>query len=207
MGPCFGTPELWWHGLASCKTSRMGKLIYSAHTSLDGYTVDAAGSFDFTAPDEEVHAFVNDRERGIGTYLFGRRMYETMSIWETWDTTTEPRVVRDYQTIWSRANKIVYSHGLHTVGTRLTRIERAFVPDEVRALKERAPENLGIGGAMLAGTALRAGLVDEVQLFLSPVVVGGGTRALPDDVRLNLELLAENRFASGVVSLRYAVRP
>jgi dihydrofolate reductase len=200
-------PEQWWRGRASCKTSGMGKLIYSAHTSADGYTVDASGSFDFTAPDEEVHGFVNDREREVGTYLFGRRMYETMSVWDSWDTTTEPRVVQDFSTIWSRANKIVYSRSLHAVGTRNTRIEREFVPNDVRAVKESSPENLGIGGAMLAGEAIRAGLVDEIQLFLSPVMVGGGTRALPDDARLTLELLDETRFASGVVYLRYAVTP
>jgi dihydrofolate reductase len=185
----------------------MGKLIYSPHTSLDGYTVDASGSFDFTAPDEEVHAFVNDREREVGTYLFGRRMYETMSVWETMDTTAEPRVVQDFATIWHRANKIIYSRGLHTVSTRLTRIEREFVPEEIRAIKESSAENLAVGGATLAAEALRAGLVDEVHMFLSPVIVGGGTRALPDDVRLNLSLLDETRFASGIVYLRYRVAP
>ena len=183
----------------------MGNLIYSAHASLDGYTVDASGSFDFTAPDEEVHEFVHDRARDVGTYLFGRRMYDTMSVWDTWDTTLEPRVVQDFQTIWSRADKIVYSRSLHTVGTRLTRIEREFVPDQVRAVKESSTHNLGIGGATLAGSALRAGLIDEVHLFLSPIIVGGGLRALPDDVRLNLELLDERRFASGVVYLGYRV--
>jgi dihydrofolate reductase len=183
----------------------MGKLIYSAHTSLDGYTNDAEGKFDFTEPDEEVHAFVNDQERNVGTYLFGRRMYETMSVWETWDTTTEPRVVQDFAKIWSRANKIVYSRGLHAVGTRQTRIEREFVPDEVRAVKASTADNVGIGGAMLAGEAFRARLVDEIHLFVSPVLVGGGTRALPDDVRLNVELLDERRFAHGVVYLGYAV--
>jgi dihydrofolate reductase len=182
----------------------MGKLIYSAHTSLDGYTVDASGNFDFTAPDEEVHAFVNDLERGIGTYLFGRKIYETMSVWDTWDTTNEPRVVQEFATIWHRINKVVYSRSLHAVGTRLTRIEREFVPDEVRVIKESSAENLAVGGATLAAEAFRAGLVDEVQLFLSPVIIGGGIRALPDDVHLNLELLDEARFASGVVYLRYS---
>lgn len=184
----------------------MGILTYSAHASLDGYTVDASGSFDFTAPDEELHAFVNDRERNVGTYLFGRRMYETMSVWDTWDTTVEPRVVQDFQTIWSRADKVVYSRSLHSVGTRLTRIEREFVPDEVRSLKESATGDLGIGGAMLAGEALRVGLIDEVSLYFSPIMVGGGTRALPDDARLRLELLDERRFTSGVVYARYAVK-
>ena len=185
----------------------MGKLIYSAHTSLDGYTVDASGSFDFTTPDEEVHAFVNDRERDVGTYLFGRRMYETMSVWDSWDTTIEPRVVQDFQTIWSRADKVVYSGSLHTAGTRLTRIEREFVPDEVRALKEASTQNLGIGGATLAASAFRAGLIDELHLFLSPIIVGGGTRALPDDVRMSLALLDETRFANGVVHLQDVLNP
>jgi dihydrofolate reductase len=183
----------------------MGKLVYSAHASLDGYTVDASGRFDFTTPDEEVHDFVNDRERDIGTYLFGRRMYETMSVWDTWDTTTEPRVVKDYQTIWNRADKIVYSGSLHSVGTRLTRIEREFVPDEVRALKQSSTRNLGIGGSTLAASAFRAGLIDEFHLFLSPVTVGGGLRALPDDLRIELELLDERRFAGGDVYLAYRV--
>jgi dihydrofolate reductase len=185
----------------------MGKLTYSVHTSLDGYTNDANGKFDFAAPDEEVHAFVNDQERSVGTYLFGRRMYETMAVWETWDTTTEPQVVKDFATIWSRASKVVYSRGLHTVGTRQTRIEREFVPDEVRAIKESGAENVGIGGAMLAGAAFRAGLVDEVHLYLSPVLVGNGTRAFPDDVLITLQLLDERRFSNGTAYLSYAVNP
>jgi dihydrofolate reductase len=185
----------------------MGKLIYSAITSLDGYTVDAAGNFDWSAPDQEVHAFVNDLERPVGTYLYGRKLYEVMSVWETMDTDAEPRVVQDFATIWRRATKIIYSRGLHSVGTRFSRIEREFVPDEVRALKESSPDNLSIGGAHLAAEALRAGLVDEIHLFLSPVVVGGGTRALPDGVRINLVLLDETRFANGVIHLHYRVGP
>jgi dihydrofolate reductase len=184
----------------------MGKLIYSAHTSVDGYTVDSSGRFDFTAPDDEVHEFVNNLEREVGTYLLGRRMYETLSVWDSMDITVEPRVVQDFATGWRRASKIVYSRGLHSVGTRLTRIEREFVPDEVRAIKESTAQNLEIGGAMLAGEAFRAGLIDELHLFLSPVIVGGGTRALPDDVRLDLELLGETRFTGGVTYLRYACR-
>ena len=183
----------------------MGKLIYSPHASLDGYMVDASGSFDFTAPDEEVHEFINVREAGVGTYLFGRRMYETMSVWDTWDTTTEPRVVQDFQTSWNRTDKVVYSRSLHTVGTRLTRVERDFVPDEVRAVKESSTGDLGIGGATLAASAFRAGLVDEVNMYLSPIIVGGGLRALPDDVRIDLTLVDERRFVAGVVYLRYAV--
>jgi dihydrofolate reductase len=185
----------------------MGKLIYSAITSLDGYTVDAAGNFDWSAPDQEVHAFVNDLERPVGTYLYGRKLYEVMSVWETMDTDAEPRVVQDFATIWRRATKIIYSRGLHSVGTRFSRIEREFVPDEVRALKESSPDDLSIGGAHLAAEAIRAGLVDEIHLFLSPVVVGGGTRALPDGVRIDLVLVDETRFANGVIHLHYRVGP
>jgi dihydrofolate reductase len=184
----------------------MGKLIYSAHVSLDGYTKDAAGNFDFTAPDEEVHEFVNDGERNVGTYLFGRRMYETMAVWETWDTTTEPRAVKDFATIWSRARKVVYSRGLHSVGTRMTTIEREFVPDAVRALKDASTEDVGIGGATIAAEAFRTGLIDEVCLYVSPIIVGGGLRALPDDNRLDLALLEERRFTAGVAYLRYEVK-
>jgi riboflavin biosynthesis pyrimidine reductase len=185
----------------------MGKLIYSAHTSLDGYTADTAGNFDFTEPDDEVFAFVNDLERQVGTYLHGRKLYETMSVWEVLDTTNQSRYMQDFATIWRRATKVVYSRGLHTVGTRLTRIEREFVPEEVRALKESSVENLEVGGSTLAGEALRAGLVDEVHLFVSPIVVGGGLRTLPDDVRIPLSLMDEKRFSGGVVYLRYAVNP
>jgi dihydrofolate reductase len=194
-------------GRANCKTCRMGKLIYSAIASLDGYTVDARGNFDWSAPDSEVHGFVNDVERPIGTYLYGRKMYETMSVWETMVTDSEPRVIQDYAGIWRRASKVVYSRGLHTVGTTRTRIERQFVPDEVRALKASSVEGISIGGAHLAAEALRADLVDELHLFLSPVIVGGGTRALPDGIRLDLALLDETHFASGVVHLHYAVKP
>ncbi len=184
----------------------MAQLVYSAHTSLDGYTKDAAGSFDFTAPDEEVHAFVNDRVSQTGTFLFGRRMYETMSIWDTWDTSGAPRVTQEFQAIWSRADKVVYSTGLHTVGTRLTRVERTFDPQEVRALTDASTRRVEIGGATIAAAAFRFGLVDELELYLSPVMVGGGLRALPSDVRLSLSLLEEHHFSSGVVFLSYAVQ-
>jgi dihydrofolate reductase len=185
----------------------MGKLIYSAHTSLDGYTADAAGRFDFTEPDDEVFAFVNDLERQVGTYLHGRKLYETMAVWETLDTTTETPFMQDFATIWRRATKVVYSRGLHAVGTRLTRIEREFVPEDVEAIKESSSENLEVGGSTLAGVALRAGLVDEIHLFVSPIVVGAGLRTLPDDVRIQLSLLDECRFTAGVVYLRYRVTP
>jgi dihydrofolate reductase len=184
----------------------MGKLIYSAILSLDGYTVDAQGSFDWSAPDFDVHDFVNALERPVGTYLYGRRMYETMSVWETMVIDGQPRVVQDYAAIWRQATKIIYSRGLHSVGTARTSIEREFIPDEVRELKEKSGSDISVGGAQLAAEALRAGLVDELHLFLSPIIVGGGTRALPDDVHINLELLDETRFAAGVIHLHYAIQ-
>ena len=179
----------------------MAKLIYSAIASLDGYTADADGNFDWAAPGDEVHAFVNDLERPVGTYLYGRRMYEMMVPWET--MADERPVMRDFAEIWRAADKIVYSRTLDSASSARTRIERAFDPEAVRALKASAERDLTVGGAELAGHALRAGVVDEVQLYLNPVVVGGGKRALPDGVRLGLELLDERRFGSGVVYLRY----
>jgi dihydrofolate reductase len=183
----------------------MGRLIYSAITSLDGYTVDAQGSFDWSAPDFDVHAAVNDLERPIGTYLYGRKMYEVMSVWETMEIDGQPRVVQDYAAIWRRARKIIYSRGLHSVGIARAHVEREFVADEVRELKAQSESDISIGGAHLAAEALRAGLVDEIHLFLSPVIVGGGTRALPDDVRQDLTLLDEVPFERGVVHVHYAV--
>jgi dihydrofolate reductase len=180
----------------------MARLLYSAITSLDGYIADADGRFDWAAPGEEVHAFVNDLERPVGTYLYGRRMYDVMRVWETMDD-PEP-VMRDYAEIWRAADKVVYSTTLDAPTTARTRVERAFDPEAVRALKAGARRDLSIGGAGLAAHALAAGLVDEVSLFLNPIVVGGGTRALPDGVRLPLELADERRFAGGVVYLRYA---
>jgi dihydrofolate reductase len=179
----------------------MAKLIYSAIASLDGYTADADGNFDWAAPGDEVHAFVNDLERPVGTYLYGRRMYEMMVPWET--MTDERPVMRDFTEIWRAADKVVYSRTLESVSSARTRIERDFDSEAVRALKGAAERDLTIGGAELAGVALGAGVVDEIQLFLNPVVVGGGKRALPDGVRAGLELLDERRFGSGVVYLRY----
>jgi dihydrofolate reductase len=182
-------------------------LVYSAIASLDGYVEDREGSFDWAAPDEELHAFVNDLERPIGTYLYGRRMYETMVYWETVDAGPEqPRVIRDYAEIWRAAEKIVFSRTLRAPSSARTRIESEFDPDGIRRLKESSDRDIGIGGAELAGRALAADLVDECHLFLGPIVVGGGKRALPDDVRRELELLHERRFASGVVHLHYRVR-
>jgi dihydrofolate reductase len=181
----------------------MAKLIYSAITSLDGYVNDEDGDFEWAAPDEAVHAFVNDLERPVGTYLLGRRMYETMAVWDTWDTTGEPAEIADYAAIWRAADKVVYSTTLETVVTAKTRIERDFDPAAIRAMKAAADRDISVGGPHLAAHAIRAGLVDEYQLILTPIVVGGGTPSLPDYVRVQLELVDEHRFANGVVYLRY----
>jgi dihydrofolate reductase len=182
----------------------MAKLIYSGIMSLDGYTADENGSFDWAAPDEEVHAFVNDLERPIGTYLYGRRMYETMVFWETADVPALSRPVEsEYAAIWRAAEKVVYSSTLAAASGSRTRIERTFDPEIISALKAGAQRDIGIGGPTLAASAIAAGLVDEFQLFLTPVVVGGGTPYLPPGVHLDLELVDERRFASGVVYLHY----
>ena len=184
----------------------MGRLIYSAIASADGYVVDRSGDFSWAAPDEEVHQYVNDLERPIGTYLYGRRMYETMTFWETAGTDPdEHEVVRDYAEVWRAADKVVYSRTLRSTTSARTRIEHDLDPAAVRRLKESSPRDLSIGGAELAGVALAAGLVDEVRLFLHPVLVGGGRRALPDDVRIGLRLLDLRRFSSDVAHLRYEV--
>jgi dihydrofolate reductase len=184
----------------------MPKLIYQAIASLDGYVEDEEGNFDWAAPDVEVHAFVNDLERPIGTYLYGRRMYETMVYWETVSTGTDQSAVsRDYTEIWRAAEKIVYSRNLETVSSARTRIERDLDPDAVRRLKETTTADITIGGAEIAGQALALSLVDECHLFLGPIVVGGGKHALPDGLRAQLELLDERRFRNGVVYLRYRV--
>jgi len=186
----------------------MAKLIYSMLASLDGYTADADGNFDWAAPDEDVHTFVNDLERPIGTYLLGRRMYDVMAYWETAHTLPDQSAVaQDYARIWKAADKVVYSRTLDKVVSERTRIEGDFDPDAVRRMKESTGHDISVGGPELAAEAMRAGLVDELQIFLNPVVVGGGTRALPDEVHLQLDLLDEHRFANGVVYLRYGVRP
>jgi len=182
----------------------MAKLIYSAIASLDGYVEDEQGRFDWAAPDEDLHAFVNDLERPIGTYLYGRRMYETMVFWETAGTDADsPAVMRDFALIWRAAEKIVYSRTLQTVSSVRTRIEPSFDPATVRGLKETSEADITIGGAELAGRAIAAGVVDECHLFLGPIIVGGGKRALPESIRAQLELLDERRFRSGVVHLHY----
>ena len=183
----------------------MAKLIYSAICSLDGYFEDADGRFDWAAPDEDVHAFVNDLERPIGTYLYGRRMYETMVFWETAPTDGEPAVFRDYAAIWRAAETIVYSRTRRTPSSARTRIEPEFDPDAVRQLKLSSTADLSVGGGDLAGQAIGAGLVDECHLFLCPIVIGAGKRTLPDNVRARLELLDERRFENGVVHLHYRV--
>ena len=181
----------------------MAKLIYSAITSLDGYVADKDGNFDWAAPSEEVHAFVNQLERSVGTYLYGRRIYETMVSWEAAHTRPESSPVElDYAGIWQAADKIIYSRTITDVSSARTRIERDFDLDSVRMLKQSTGRDLSVGGAELAAQAIQYGLVDEFHLFVNPVVVGGGTSALPD-TRLVLELLDEHRFDSGVVHLHY----
>jgi dihydrofolate reductase len=185
----------------------VAKLIYSTINSLDGYVADEDGNFDWAAPDEEVHTFVNDLERKVGTYLYGRRMYEVMRYWETTQAVADRHPVEmDYARIWRAADKIVYSKTLETVSSARTRIERDFDPEVVRQMKGQAERDFSVGGPDLAARALEAGLVDELHLFVSPIVVGGGKRSLPANVRLDLELLDERRFEGGVVYLRYRTR-
>ena len=185
----------------------MAKLSYSAIASLDGYVEDQQGRFDWAMPDDEVHAFINDLERPIGTHLYGRRMYETMVFWETVDTgADQPLAVRDFAQLWRAAEKVVYSRTLRSVSSPRTRIERAFDPQTIRDLKASTQHGLSVGGSELAGQAIAAGLVDECHLFLAPVLVGGGKRSLPANVRTGLELLDERRFGNGVVHLHYRIR-
>jgi dihydrofolate reductase len=185
----------------------MAKLIYSAICSLDGFVADAEGNFDWAAPDDELHSFVNDLERPIGTHLYGRRMYETMRYWETPEASTDqPAVSRDYAEIWRNAEKIVFSRTLDHASSAKTHIEREFDPEAIRRLKEEAERDIGIGGPGLAGEAIRAGLVDEYHLFLNPIIVGGGNRALPSDAHIALELIDQRRFGSGVIHLHYQAR-
>lgn len=181
----------------------MAKLIYSAIMSLDGYTADKDGNFNWSAPDVEVHAFINDMERDVGTYLLGRRMYQVMSVWETMGTSGDPPVIQDYARIWQGADKVVYSTTLASAATPRTRLERQFRPETVRDMKAGTDRNISIGGPTLAAHALNAGLVNECQFFITPVAVGGGLRFLPDGLEARLELLDERRFGNGVVYLRY----
>jgi dihydrofolate reductase len=181
----------------------VAKLIYMAIASLDGYVADTDGNWDWSRPDDEVHACVNDLSRPIGTYLLGRRMYEVLVAWETMETEGEPEVIQDFARIWRAAYKIVFSTTLTEPSSARTRIEPSFDPDAIRTLKDSSEHDLAIGGSTLAAHALRAGLIDDLHLFLSPVIVGGGTPALPDDLRLSLDLVAQRRFTNGVVHLHY----
>jgi dihydrofolate reductase len=182
----------------------MAKLIYSAITSLDGYVADETGNFEWAAPDEEVHAFVNDLMRPLGTHLLGRRTYEFMIGWEHEESLPDHSPVSvDFARIWQGADKVVYSRTLEAPSTARTRIERDFDPEAVRRMKEEATGDISVGGPELAAEAIRAGLVDEIELLLNPILVGGGTPALPHSVRLQLELLEERRFRNGVVFLRH----
>jgi len=182
----------------------MAQLIYSAIASLDGFVSDSTGNFDWAAPDEEVLAFVNDIERPIGTYLYGRRMYETMVFWDSAGTDLSP-LEQEFTQLWQAADKIVYSRSLESVSSRRTRLEPDFDADSVRAFMQSQERDVSVGGPALAGEALRAGLVDECQLFLNPVAVGDGNAVLPRGLRIELELLNQHRFANGVVYLRYSV--
>jgi dihydrofolate reductase len=182
----------------------MAMLIYSAISSLDGYVADKAGNFEWAAPDDDVFRFINDLERPVGTYLYGRRMYETMVYWETASTDSDqPSVVRDFAEIWKAAEKIVFSKTLMAPSGAKTRVERQFDPEAVRKLKATASSDITVGGSDLAAQAIKFGLVDELHLFVTPVTVGGGKPALPSDFHVNLELLDLRRFEGGVVHLRY----
>jgi dihydrofolate reductase len=186
----------------------MAELICTAITSLDGYIADEHGNIDWGAPDSDVHDFINDLERPIGTYLYGRRLYEAMVYWETASVQpSQPAPELDFAQLWQAADKIVYSTTLQSVSSARTRIERTFDPNAVRAMKDAADRDLSIGGPVLAAQALRAGLVDEIRQFVSPLIIGGGKRFLPDRLRLSLQLRDERTFASGVVYLRYRVSP
>jgi dihydrofolate reductase len=185
----------------------VGQLIYSVICSLDGYVNDAAGDFSWAQPDEEVHAHVNDLMRPIGTHLYGRRLYEVMAAWQALGTSPdESAVTRDFGELWRGADKVVYSTTLNSVGTPRTRLERSFDRESVRALVAGADRDVLVGGPGLAADALRAGLVDQIGVVVAPAIVGGGTRYLPDGLRLDLQLLDQRRFASGFVAQRYTVR-
>jgi len=182
----------------------VAKLIYSAITSLDGYVADANGKFDWAVPDDEVHAFINDLERPIGTYLYGRRMYDTMAAWEHPETFADERpVMQEYARIWKAAEKIVYSRTLERASSARTRIERMLDVEMLRRLKASAQRDISVGGPELAGQLIAVGLVDECALFLTPIIVGGGSSALPANVRVKLELQTERRFGNGMVYVRY----
>jgi dihydrofolate reductase len=180
------------------------KLIYSMLASLDGYIADEDGKFDWAVPDDEVHSFINDLEQPVDTYLYGRRMYETMVAWETMHTRADqPRAIVEFAHIWQAANKVVYSRTLATVASARTQIKRDFDPEEVRQMKAQPGGDMTVGGPELAVYAFKAQLIDELHLFIAPIVVGGGKQSLPNNVRLKLELIDERRFGNGMVYLRY----
>ena len=185
----------------------MAKLIYPINVSLDGYIEDERGNLDWSISDDEVFKFWLDFQRPIGTYLYGRRMYESMVYWETASAKSgdQPEAMREFAEIWRAAEKIVYSRTLQAVSSEKTRIEREFDPDAIRRLKEASEADITIGGPGLAGQAMSAGLIDECHLLVNPIVLGGGKRALPNNLRIWLELLGERRFRSGVVHLHYRV--
>jgi dihydrofolate reductase len=186
----------------------MAKLIYVSNVSLDGFIEDEDGAFDWTEPDDEQFAFITDLVRPIGTWLYGRRLYETMAVWETDPTlATQSDLRADFAQVWQAGDKVVYSTTLDAVSTARTRLERRFDPDSIRTMKAAADRDMTVGGANLAAHAFRAGLVDECHLFVDPVVIGRGKPSLPDDLRVALELLDERRFDNGVVYLRYGVSP
>ena len=184
----------------------MARLVYSMLASLDGFVADEQGDFSWAVPDDEVHAFVNDLQRDVGTMLMGRRMYQVLAAWEDMDVRDEPPSVVDYKALWLDTDKVVYSGGSPEIRTARTRVERTFEPDKIRDLKATADRDLSIGGPTLAAQALAAGLVDEIALFFAPMIVGGGLRALPDGYRAPLELIEERRFGGGSVMLRYRSR-
>ena len=180
------------------------KLIYSMLASLDGYIADEDGKFDWAVPDDEVHSFINDLERPVETYLYGRRMYATMVAWETVNTRADqPRAILDFAQIWQAASKVVYSRTLETISSARTQIKRDFDPDEVRQMKAQPGGDMTVSGPELAAHAFKAQLIDELQLFIAPIAVGGGKQSLPNNVRLKLELIDERRFGNGMVYLRY----
>jgi len=182
----------------------MARLIYGAITSLDGYVADEAGRFEWAEPDETVHRFIGDLEQSVGAYLYGRRMYDVMAAWETLgDDPAHPAYIRDFARTWRAADKVVYSTTLKEPFTARTRIERAFDADAVRRMKAESTSDISIGGPTLAAHAIAAGLVDEYQVFVAPVVLGNGLRFLPDRSRIDLTLLDERRFPNGMVFIRY----
>ena len=184
----------------------MAKLTYLMLASLDGYVADEDGTFEWAEPDEDVHTFVNELDRAVGTHLYGRRMYEVLVAWETLPLDDQPSYVREFAEIWRSADKVVYSSTLQAVSSARTRIERTFDPEAIRVMKASSERDLGIGGPNLAAEAFRAGLIDETHLFLAPIAVGGGTPVFPGDVRVELELLDERRFDSGFVYVRHRIK-